>query len=90
MSIQQKNTGIIELGGGAVNDQPLSAFRILASELLRHHASHGGAMDMGGTETEMVHQSRDVVRPNFHAVLLEGSLGLAVTAHIEIDTAEVP
>ena len=47
-------------------------------------------MDMGGTETEMVHQSRDVVRPNFHAVLLEGSLGLAVTAHIEIDTAEVP
>ena len=45
---------------------------------------------MSGTEPEMLHQSRDVVRPNFHAVLLEGSLGLAVTAHIEIDAAEGP
>ena len=43
---------------------------------------------MGQTEAEMVHQSCDVIRPNFHVILLKGSLGLAVTAHIEIDAAE--
>ena len=45
---------------------------------------------MCGRKAEMVHQPGDVVRPNFHAVLLRGSLGFTVTAHIKIDAAEGP
>src|SRR4029077_8331223 len=39
-------------------------------------------------QAEMVHQSRDIVGPDFHIVLLKWSFGLPVTAHIEIDAAK--
>ena len=45
-------------------------------------------MDVGRTKVEMVHQSRDIVGPDFHIVVLQWSLGLPVTAHIEIDAAK--
>ena len=43
---------------------------------------------MNGMEAEMVHQSRDVIRPDFHVVSLKRSLGFPVTAHIKIDAAK--
>ena len=42
-----QDAGIVELGGGAVDDQALRAIRIFGGELLRHHSAHGGAVDMG-------------------------------------------
>ena len=45
-------------------------------------------MDVGGMQAEMVHQSRDIIGPDFHIVLLKWSFRLSVTAHIEIDAAK--
>ena len=45
-------------------------------------------MNVGRIQAEMVHQSRDIVGPDFHIVLLQWSFGLPVAAHIEIDAAK--
>jgi hypothetical protein len=45
-------------------------------------------VDVGGMQAKMVHQSRDIVGPDFHIVLLKWSFRLPVTAHIKIDAAK--
>ena len=40
-----KDAGVVELRRRAIDDEPLSAFRVFGGELLRHHAAHRRTVD---------------------------------------------